>query len=125
MNEKIIIYGTSKEEFPTEQALIDYIDKGRFQDEQGRFRYTQNKDVDIIVLSRDGIAFGHLVVEDKIDPTVEDKEAFKPVTCTYIISSSVVYKNPVKLWADLGIRVWSFGTFITRKQFEEIQDRAN
>ena len=125
MNEKIIIYRTSKEEFPTEQALIGYLQRGLFQDEQGRFRYTQNKDADIIVLSRNGIAYGHLIVEDRVEPTVEDKEVFPPVTSTYLISSSVVYDNPVKLWAGLGIKVNAWGTIITQRQFKEIQSIAS
>jgi hypothetical protein len=117
MKERIIIYGTINNEFPTEQKLIDYLSIDLFQVEHGRFRYTQCKGADIIILSKNGLAYGHLIIIDKDDPTVEDKTAFKPVKCTYLVSESVVYHNPVRLFKDLGIRVTSFGTPITREQF--------
>lgn len=52
MDERIIIYGVAdKEEFPTEEVLINFLSSGLFRDNRGRFRYTQCKDADIIVIS--------------------------------------------------------------------------
>ena len=125
MYKKIIIYGTSKEEFPKEHDLIDYLSTGLSQLEEDRFRYTQCKDTDVIVISRNGLAYGHLIVNDKIKPTKKDIKNFPPVKCTYLINKSVVYNNPVKLYNDFGIRVSSFGTYITQEQFEEILKKAS
>jgi hypothetical protein len=125
MDERIVIYGASnKEEFSTPQSLIDYLSKGLFRDNQGRFRYTQCKDADIIVISREGLAYGHLIIEEKVKSTDEDIEDFPPAKCTYLISSSAVYENPVRLFADLGIKVVAFGTSITQEQLTAIQNKA-
>ncbi len=125
MPERIIIYGTNKKEFPNEKDLIDYISIGIFRDKKNRFRYTQCKETDVIVLSRNGLAYGHLIVNEKIPPTEEDIAKFPPVKCTYLINESVVYKNPVKLYNDFGIKVSSFGKYITQEQFEEILTRSS
>jgi hypothetical protein len=60
----------------------------------------------------------------KIKPTLEDIEEFRPVKCTYLISESVSYEKPVKLFNDLGIKVSSFGKYISQVQFLEIQKGA-
>ena len=124
MNEKIIIYGMSKEEFPTEEVLLDYLFTDLSQIEHNRFRYTQCKEADIIVISMNGLAYGHLTVQEKIPPTDDDKNKFAPVKCTYLINEAVIYNNHVRLYADLGIRVEKFGTPITLEQFVEIQNKA-
>jgi hypothetical protein len=125
MDEEIIIYGASDEEqFSSPRALIDYLSRTLFRINEGRFRYTQCKNADIIVISRKGLAYGHLIVEERVNSTNEDCEAFPPAKCTYLINSSAVYENPVRLFADLGIRVVAFGTYITQDQFVEIQNRA-
>ena len=125
MNERIIIYGTSKKEFPTEQDLIGYLSTDLSRIEQDRFRYTQCKEADIIVISRNGLAYGHMIVNEKIKPSKEDIKEFPPVKCTYLIKESIAYKNPVMLYSDLGIRVTPFGKFITQEQFAEILKRVN
>jgi hypothetical protein len=51
----------SKKEFPTENDLKEYLSTNLYRNEQNRFRYTQCKDADIIVLSRNGLAYGHLI----------------------------------------------------------------
>jgi hypothetical protein len=94
MAERIIIYGVNNIEFPTEQILKDYLSADLFLFEQGRFRYTQCKDADIIILSRNGSAYGHPTIKSKVDPTIEDKTAFKPEKCTYLVNDSVVYHSP-------------------------------
>jgi hypothetical protein len=124
MSERIFIYGVNKKEFPTAQALIDYLSTDLFNFEEGRFRYTQCKNADIIILSLNGLACGHLIVTDNVNPSVEDRIKLKPAKCTYLVSDSVAYHNPVRLFNDLGILVTSFGTRITREKFLEIQERA-
>jgi len=125
MNKKIIIYGVSNEVFPTEHDLIEYLSTDIFLSRKGRFRYTQCKDANVILISKIGLVFGHLIVKDKIISTIEDIRAFAPAKCTYLIKESVVYKNPIKLYNELGIKITSFGKYITQEQFVEIQKRAN
>ena len=123
MDERIIVYGVSEEVFPTEQDLFDFLSTDLFDDNKGRFRYTQRKSADKIVISRKGLSYGHLVVEEESDPTDEDIEDFPLAKYTYLVSQSAVYENPVSL-RDLGIEGISFGKSITKEQFEEIQKRA-
>jgi len=124
MDEKIIVYGMSKKQFPTEQDLIDYLTIGLSRDKKNRFRYTQCKEAHIIVISMNGLAYGHLTVQEKIPPSDDDKNKFAPVKCTYLINEAIVYNNHVSLYTDLGIRVEKFGTPITQEQFVEIQNKA-
>ena len=65
-NERSIwIYGNpDKTElgFPMPGDLTQYIRTDVFAKEKGRYRYTQGKNADIIVLSRDGLAYGHFEI---------------------------------------------------------------
>jgi hypothetical protein len=77
----ILVYGhgdKTENGFPTAAHMEDYIGGGIFRDESGRYRYSQRKRADIIVLSRDGIAHGHFVVGEMVEPTAEDIEYFPP-----------------------------------------------
>jgi len=55
---KIIIYGHSDTRpvvgFPKEEDFINYIKKGIFKDNKGRYHYSQNKLADIIILAKGG-----------------------------------------------------------------------
>lgn len=66
---KIIVYGNSdkREEvgFPAVDNFIDYIKNDIFKKNYGKYYYSQNKVADIIVLSRDGIAYGYFVTNGK------------------------------------------------------------
>ena len=124
MGERIIIYGHNDEEFQSQEDLIDFLSLSLFERNGGRYRYSQCKDADIIVVSRGGLAYGHLIVAEKIIATEEDIENFDQARCTYIVTSSAVYQRPVRLYADLGIKVVSFGKTITREQFDEIKTKA-
>jgi len=124
MDEKIIIYGTTQLGFSTKQELIDYLDITLARDEKYRFRYSQCKPADIIILTWKGLAYGHLAVIDKVPPNDEDKWKFDRVKCTYLISDSILYEKPVKLYADLGIRVNQWGPYINRKQFNGILEKS-
>jgi len=127
INNKIIVYGhadKSEYGFPTERDLIEYLQNKLFSRYSGRYHFTQNKKADIIIVLRDGFAYGHLNVEDIEDPTPRDKEEYPRVTRVYMIRSSAVYNKPVKL-SDIGIRGLSFGKRITADQFDEIKGFAN
>ncbi len=68
----IWIYGNpdkSELGFPMPGNLTQHLKGDIFAKEKGRYRYTQGKNADIIVLSRDGLAFGHFEVEEKVKPT--------------------------------------------------------
>ena len=61
----ILVYGhgdKSENGFPTDSHMAEYIGGGIFSDESGRYRYSQRKRADIIVLSRDVMAHGHFEV---------------------------------------------------------------
>ena len=56
---RIIIY--NKSEFPTPESLKDFIEEGVVKN-RSRYHYTDNKNPNIIVLSLDGLAFGHFEI---------------------------------------------------------------
>ncbi len=124
MDEKIIIYGLSKDIFQCPEELKSYLSTDLLCENLGRFRFTQNKNADIIILSREGLAYGHMVVIDKVTPSEEDLKEFHQAKCTYIIGSTVVYGKPVRLYSDLGIQVGAFGKAINQEQFDEIINKA-
>lgn len=126
MNKRIIVYGHADKSnygFPEEKDLIEYLQNKLFTTFRRRYHFTQNKKADIIVVSRDGLAYGHLNVEDMEDPTPQDKKEYPRVTKVYIIRSSAVYNTPVRL-SDIGIRGLSYGKPIRRNEFDEIKFRA-
>lgn len=128
MKNKIIVYGHAdksiKHGFPTEDGLIEYLQRKLFTEHRGRHCFTQNKEADVVVVSRKGLAYGHLNVEDIEDPTLQDKKEYPKVKKVYIIRFSTVYNTPVRLY-DIGIRGLSHGKLITYRQFNEIKSRAH
>ena len=126
MDTKIIVYGYGDKTavgFPTVEDLIKYLQKGIFSDNDCRHRYTQSKKADVIVVSQDGFAYGHMKIKDIVDPNPNDRNVYPKTKKVYIIESTAIYKNPVRL-KELGIRVTSFGTPLSSKQFEEIKNKA-
>lgn len=122
----ILVYGnadTSKLGFPTEDSLIKYIETDIFTEYRNRYRYTQRRKADVIVLSREGWAYGHFDVESKEAPTEQDKLEYPPVKTVYIVSKSTRYNKRVRLF-HLSIKVDSFGTKITEEQFKTLLDAA-
>jgi len=103
--------------------LRQYIRNDIFAIEHSRYRYTQGKDADVIVLSRDGIAYGHLDIASKVKPTAEDRRHYPRVKQVYLVSRSTLYENPVPL-ASLGITKFQFGKLLSEEEFGSIQDRA-
>src|SRR6516225_6475441 len=111
MSRKIVVYGHGDERpnqgFPDEQEFQRFIKDEVFSKNRGRYHYSQTRDADVIVLSRRGWAHGHFDIEDREEPTREDKEEYDRVKCTYIVRASALYSKPVRL-KDLGIKVGSY-----------------
>ena len=118
-NRRIVVYGHSKSQFPTPDALIDYINQGVVKN-RNRYRYTQTKNADVIVLSLGGRAFGHFEIMEKIAPEDEDRDAYAPARCVYIVARRASYSSPVAL-LRLSIRVNTFGVRISEAQFDGIK----
>jgi len=123
----ILVYGhgdKSARGFPTHDDLIRYIKDDVVTANQCRYRYTQSKRADIIVLSQDGLAFGHFYILRRETPNDVDRADYPRVKCVYIIGSRSVYKTPVVLRPILGRPVNQFGVPITATQFEQIKSNA-
>ncbi|HZQ75083.1 MAG TPA: hypothetical protein VFB08_19375 [Burkholderiales bacterium] len=126
MGRQIIVYGhgdKSENGFRTPQALVDYLEGGIFEDEDGRYRYSQTKPADVIVVAREGLAFGHLEADEAVNPSREDREVYPRVKKVYLIRKSVSYAEPVRL-AALGISNYRFGRYIDEEQFAGILQAA-
>ncbi len=122
---RIIVYGQGDRSalgFKTAQDLVQYIETG-IKDQRYRYRYTQGKDVDIIVLSRDGRAYGHFHALRREHPDALDLRDYPRTKYVYIIGNRALYTHPVPLF-PLGIRVGQFGSPISVSQFEEINRSA-
>ncbi len=122
MTRKILVYGhgdKSASGFETPEALVEYLAGGIFRDEDGRYRYSQSKVADVILLARDGSAFGHVETDEAVPPTREDREAYPPVRKVYLVRKSVLYAEPVRL-APLGVSKYQFGKYIDESQFAEV-----
>ena len=109
--------------FPMPGDLTHYIRADIFAKEKGRYRYTQGKNADVIVLSRDGLAYGHFEVEDKVKPTDTDRKAYPRVKFVYLIRTSTLYSQPVPL-SSLSITKIHYGRKITEAEFQELQKLA-
>jgi hypothetical protein len=127
MERTIIVYGHGDERpglgFPTDQDFEQWIKKDIFTENLGRYHYTIGKNADVIVLSRQGLTRGHFEIEDKEKPVQKDYEDYPDVKFVYIVRSSALYSNPVRL-SDLGIKDIHFGRVITEAQFDEIKMAA-
>ncbi len=122
MARKILVYGhgdKSAEGFETPEALIKYLEGGIFRDEDGRYRYSQTKSADIIVIARDGLAFGHLETDEAVHATDADREAYPPVKKVYLVRKSVRYGDQVRL-LSIGISKYQFGRYIDEEKFEKL-----
>ena len=122
----IFVYGhgdKSENGFPTDAHMDEYIGGGIFRDESGRYRYSQRKRADVIVLSRDGMAHGHFEVSEMVEPTPEDTECYPPVKQVYLIRKAVRYANKVRLH-DVGVSHYQFGKRLDEQEFQAILDLA-
>lgn len=126
MERNIWVYGNpdkSKLGFPMPGDLTQYISSDVFEEENGRYRYTQGKNADIIVLSRDGLAYGHFDIDDKVKPTDADRKAYPRVRYVYLVRKSSLYRNPVPL-SSLSIAGLSFGHRLSETKFKKLQKLA-
>ena len=127
MERKIVVYGHGDKRpglgFPTETDIEQWIKEDIFTKFQGRYHYTLGMDADVIVISREGLAYGHFEIEDKVKPNQKDFEDYPELKFVYIVRLSVLYGKPVRLF-DLGIKDIRFGRTITEAQFDEIKKSA-
>ena len=76
MERKIIVYGHGGDKrpgfgFPTEADFQQWIKEDISSKYQNRYHYTLGMDADVIVLSREGKAYGHFETDGKVDPNPE------------------------------------------------------
>ncbi len=123
MDRKILVYGNSdkskKGGFPTAEDFDHYIRKGVYLDEDGRYRYTQQKEADVVVLSRDGLLHGHFEINGKEPPIERDRTEYPTLKAAYLVRASSLYGNRVLL-AAMGITGIQFGKYISEDKFQEI-----
>ena len=126
-NERSIwIYGNPDKTalgFPMPGDLTKYIKQDIFAKEKGRYRYTQGKNADIIVLSRDGLAYRHFDVEAKVKPNDTDRKAYPRVRFVYLVRKSTLYATPVSL-SSLSLTKIHYGLKITESEFQQLQGLA-
>src|ERR1019366_2395388 len=124
MERKIVVYGHGDKRpglgFPTQKDIDVWIKDEIFTKNRGRYHYTVGKDADVVVVSRDGLACGHFEIEGKELPDAMDREEYPDLKFVYIVRSSTLYSKPVRL-ADLGIKDFQFGKYITEAQFEDVK----
>jgi len=106
--------------FPDRIDLERYISNGIFETEQGRYRYTSSKNADVIVVSRDGLAFGHFDILEKVKPTDSDRKEYPRVQFVYLVEKSTLYEKPILL-SELPIKLGQWGKRISEQQFAELQ----
>ena len=109
--------------FPDRTDLGKYISADIFEVEEGRYRYTSSKNADVIVLSRDGSAFGHFEISKKVKPTEADRKAYPRVQYVYIVRTSTLYETQIPL-SELSIKLGQFGKRITEDEFIALQELA-
>jgi hypothetical protein len=122
----ILIFGhgdTSKRGFPHPESLEEYIGGGIFRQENGRYRYSQKRGAEVIVLSRDGLAYGHFEIESSERPLELDRRAYPRAKHVYLVGKSVRYARPVRV-SDLDISRYQFGKQISEEKFAEILELA-
>lgn len=122
---KIVVYGNSDKDeitgFSSEEKFIIYIRENIFKDYNGRYQYSQSRDADIIILSREGKAYGYFEISGTENPTIEDTTIAKNPRKVYLVSKSTLFNNPVRL-NDIGIAGYQFGKSVTEEQFEKIKN---
>ena len=105
--------------FPMPGDLTNYLQGEVFTVEHGRYRQTLIRDADIIVLSREGLAYGHLDLDGRVVPNNADKEAYPKVKQTYLVRTATLYTQPIRL-SDLSITGLSYGYRLTEAQFDSL-----
>lgn len=109
--------------FPMPGDLTKYLQGDVFTIEHGRYRQTLIRDADIIVLSRDGLAYGHLEIDDRVVPNDVDRNAYPKVKQAYLVRSSTLYAKPIRL-SDHSITGLSYGRQLSEDEFESLLKSA-
>lgn len=127
MSQIIYIFGHSDKEF-----------KGGWEDleqwlreelvEEGRYRYIQKRNTDVILLSFKGLVKGELKVACQDEPTPDEIENYmreyeRTPTTVYIIREIQIYENPVRA-ADFGVKQYQFGKLIQPNTYKKIRSQA-
>jgi len=121
MEREIIIYGAGKDNFDDAEDLIQYIKSGIFEDDHGRFDYSQSRPADVIVLSLKGKLYGHFDIKRMVNPSVEEKRKCPTTRAVYIVNPpTTLYKIPVEL-SRLGIKGIQFGKKLSDLEFQKVQ----
>jgi hypothetical protein len=124
---KIVVYGHGDKrpglDFPTGSGMEHWIKEDIFTKHRGRYHYTIGKEADVVILSRDGLVFGHFEIEGKEKPDQKDFQDHPDLKFVYIVRSSGLYGKAVRL-SNLGIKDIRFGKSITEAQFDEIKKAA-
>jgi hypothetical protein len=127
MQGKILIYGhgdKSEKGFSNVTEFRNYIGGEIFTDTyNGRYRYSQRKDADIIILTRDGFAHGFFVIAALDEPTEKDKKEYPRVRQVYMVKESALFEKAVPVGA-FGITGYQFGKYLSEEQFKEITTAA-
>ncbi|QGQ23930.1 HNH endonuclease [Gimesia benthica] len=113
----------SEHGFETTEDFKNYLKGEVFSKENGRYRHTDTKNADIIILSRDGLAYGQFEIVGQEKPNDEDLIAYPKAQKTYLVEKSTLYNNPVRL-SDLSIKGLSWTKKVTEDQYQEIQKAA-
>ncbi|MFW9994937.1 MAG: hypothetical protein ACFFD4_23045 [Candidatus Odinarchaeota archaeon] len=124
---RIIIYGHSKREFPN--GWPDFEDYLRNElAEHGRYRHTQNKNADRILISIEGFLRAELWIKKKEKPTADEAADFEQVygkkpRSVYIVSEIRIIKNQkgVSL-EELGIANIQYGKSVDQNTYARIVD---
>ncbi len=122
----IWIYGnpdTSELGFETPDILTKYIRTDIFAEENGRYRHTERKNADVIVLSREGLMYGHFDIEEKVKPNDADRAKYPSVKFVYRVHTSTLYDQPVPL-SKLAIKNIHFGRELSEDEFQKLQQLA-
>ncbi len=123
---RIWIFGNpdkSESGFAMPGDMQDYLRHDIFAVEDGRYRYTLARHADIIVLSRDGLAYGHLDIDEKVKPTDADREAYPRVTNVYLVRKSSLYEKPAQL-SSMGVKGLRFGYKLDESKFQKLLNLA-
>lgn len=103
--------------------LTKYLQGEVFIVEHGRYRQTLIREADTIVLSREGLAYGHLDIDGRVVPNSADKEAYPKVKQAYLVRTATLYSTPVRL-SDHKITGLSYGYQLTEQQFDSLLKAA-
>jgi hypothetical protein len=110
--------------FAEPDELRAYIESGVFEGGVGRFDYSQRLNADVIVLSLNGMAYGHFDVAGKEKPSEEMLRMSPTTRAVYIVKKpATLYRIPVAI-LPLGISRIRFGKSLSEEQFQQIQRLA-